>query len=135
MLSFQGGTSIDTEGEMVVQGSISGGIATGDPGKSITTYTTVTNAPSVDNLTGLGYQIGGSFGALIYDVPVTGGLDFNIIPDPDENQIYYGITENVGFGTPGGEFHVEWGETASWEATRVNVFDIAKGLYIKIMEW
>ena len=41
----------------------------------------------------------------------------------------------MGFGTPGGEFHVEWGETATWNATRFNIFDVSKDVYIKIMEW
>ena len=32
------------------------------------------------------------------------------------------------------EFHVEWGETVTLGKT-FNVFDIAKSVYIKIMEW
>ena len=63
------------------------------------------------------------------------GGDFNIIPDSALNTTYLGATTNVGFGTPGGEFHVEWGETATWNATRFNIFDVAENVYIKIMEW
>lgn len=41
----------------------------------------------------------------------------------------------MGVGTPGGEFHVEWGETVTWDATRFNIFDVVEDIYIRIMEW
>ena len=41
----------------------------------------------------------------------------------------------MGFGTLGGEIHVEWGETATWNAIHFNIFDVAENIYIKIMEW
>lgn len=63
------------------------------------------------------------------------GGEFNIIQDMQSNKTYYGTTSNIGFGTPGGELHVEWGETATLSETQFNVFDVAKGIYIKIMEW
>ena len=68
-------------------------------------------------------------------VPVTVGGDFNIIPDLDKNKTYYGATLTGGFalGSPGGEFHVEWGKTHT--IAQFNVYDLAKYLYIKIMEW
>ena len=40
------------------------------------------------------------------------GGDINIIPDSDEDQMYYGhtLTGGLAKGIPGGEFHVEWGK-------------------------
>lgn len=63
------------------------------------------------------------------------GGDFNIIPDPKKNKTYFGATGNLGVGFPGAELHVEWGETKTWEYTQFNVFDVAKDIYIQIMEW
>ena len=88
--NLRAGVSIDTKGNVAIQGNFSGGVTGGSPGASITAYQTVTNAPNITN---------------------------------------------VGFGTPGSEFHVEWGETATWNQTQFNVFDVAKGIYVKIMEW
>ena len=42
---------------------------------------------------------------------------------------------NVGFGTPGKEFHVEWGTTVTLPYTQFNVYEVARSVYIKIMEW
>lgn len=80
-------------------------------------------------------DIGGSLGVPVCGVPLAVGGDFNIIPDSAPDTTYFGATTNIGFGTPGGEFHVEWGETATWNITRFNIFDVAKNIYIKIMEW
>ena len=135
IFNLQAGISIDTKGNVAIQGSAGGGVTGGSPGVSITAYQSVTNAPSIDKLDGLGYQIGGSVGVPVYGVPLAAGGDFNIIPDSALNTTYLGATTNVGFGTPGGEFHVEWGETATWNATRFNIFDVAENVYIKIMEW
>ena len=51
------------------------------------------------------------------------------------NRTYFGLTKIGGIGTSGAEFHVEWGETAAWQLSRINVFDLAEVVYIKIMEW
>lgn len=135
IFNFQVGISIDTKGNVAIQSSSGGGITGGSPGASITAYQNITNAPNIDKLEGISYQIGGSAGVPIYGVPVTIGGDFNIMPDNALNTAYYGVTTNVGVGTPGGEFHVEWSETSTWSSTRFNIFDIAKDIYIKIMEW
>ena len=131
IFNLQAGISIDTKGNVAIQCSAGGGVTGGTPGASITAYQSVTNAPSIDKLEGPGYQIGGSVG--VYSLAVGG--DFNIIPDSALNTTYLGATTNVGFGTTGGEFHVEWGETATWNVTRFNIFDVAENIYIKIMEW
>ena len=133
--NLQGGISIDTKGNVALQGSFSGGVTAGSPSISITSYRTITNAPNIKKLTGPGYQIGGSVGVPVSSVSLVAGGDFNIIPDTELNKTYYGITTNVGLGTPGYEFHVEWGETATWGQTQFNVFDVAEGIYVKIMEW
>ena len=135
IFNLQAGISIDTKGNVAIQGSAGGGVTGGSPGASITAYQSVSNAPSIDKLEGLGYQIGGSVGVPVYGVPLAAGGDFNIIPDSTLSTTYLGATTNFGFGTPGGEFHVEWGETATWNSTRFNIFDVAEDIYIKIMEW
>ena len=135
IFNLQAGISIDTEGNVAIQGSAGGGITSGTPGASITAYRSITNAPSIYKLEGPSYQIGGSLGVPVYGVPLAVGGDFNIIPDSALDTTYFGATTNIGFGTPGGEFHVEWGETATWNITRFNIFDVAKNIYIKIMEW
>lgn len=132
---MQGGISIDTQGNVGVQGGYSGGVTGGYPSASITKYHTVTNAPNIKKLEGIGYQIGGAVGVPVYGVPVAAGADFNIIPDKELEKRYYGLTGNIGFGTPGAELHIEWGETFTWNQTQFNIFDVAKGVYIKIMEW
>ena len=133
--NIQGGISIDTKGNVAIQGGSSGGVTGGSPGVSITSYRAITNAPNIKKLEGSGYQVGGSVGVPAYGVAIAIGGDFNIIPDTTLNTTYYGITTNVGFGTPGGEVHVEWGETVTWGKTQFNIFDVAEGIYIKIMEW
>ncbi|HHW46456.1 MAG TPA: hypothetical protein GXX17_06040 [Clostridiales bacterium] len=133
--NLQGGISIDTKGNVAIQGTFSGGVTGGSPGASITMYQTVTNASNIKNLEGSGYQIGGSVGVPVYGVPLAVGGDFNIIPDTKLNKTYFGVTSNIGFGTSGGEFHVEWGETVTWNQTQFNVFDVMQKIYIKIMEW
>ena len=135
VFDFQAGISIDTQGNVAIQGFAGGGFTGGSPGASITAYKTVTNAPSIDKLEGSGYQIGGSVGVPVYGFPAVTGGDFNIIPDSVLNTTYYGTTTNMGVGTPGGEFHVEWGETVTWDATRFNIFDVVEDIYIRIMEW
>lgn len=79
--------------------------------------------------------MGGSVAVPVFGVPLAAGADLNIIPDTELNKTYYGATSNVGLGTPGGEIHAEWGETVTWDQTQFNVFDVAKTIYIKIMEW
>jgi len=135
IFNLQVGVSIDTKGNVAIQGSAGGGVTGGSPGISITGYQSISNASSIDKLEGLGYQVGGSAGIPVYGVPVAVGGDINIMPDSDLNKTYFGATTNLGFGTPGGEFHVEWGETATWDASRFNIFDIANETYIRFMDW
>ena len=135
IFNAQVGLSIDTKGNIAVQSSAGGGVTGGSPSASISVYHSVTNAPSIDKLEGPGYQIGGSIGAPVYGVPLVAGFDFNILPDDVLNTAYVGLTATFGLGTPGGEFHVEWGETTTWNTTRINIFDWAEDIYDRIMEW
>ena len=129
------GVSMDTKGNVAIQVSGGGGITGGDPGISITRYQSVTNAPNIDKLNDAYYQVGGSIAVPIEGVPVAAGGDVMFMPDPALNTRYFGLTGNVGFGTPGKEFHVEWGTTVTLPYTQFNVYEVARSVYIKIMEW
>lgn len=131
----QVGVSIDTKGNVAIQSSSGGGITGGSPGISVTGYRSITNAPSINKLNEFGCQMGGSLGIPVGAVPVAIGGDFNIIPDDTLGRTYLGVTGNLGFGTPGGEFHTEWGSTTTWDFTQFNIFDVAENVYSKIMEW
>ena len=130
------GVSIDTKGNVAIQASAGGGLTGGTPSLSFSTYNSITNAPSIEKLNGEGYQLGGS--AIVpAGVPVAVGGDLNIIPDKENNKTYYGITltKGVALGSPGGEVHAEWGTTTTLPKTTFNIFDVARSVYIKIMEW
>lgn len=71
-INLQGGVSIDTKGNIAIQGSSSGGVTIGSPSLSATLYGAITTAPSINELEGMAYQIGGSVAAL----PVTAGGRF-----------------------------------------------------------
>ena len=129
------GVSMDTKGNVSIQASGGGGITGGDPGISITRYQSVTNAPNIDKLNDVYYQAGGSIAVPIEGVPVAAGGDVMFMPDPELNTRYFGLTGNVGFGTPGKEFHVEWGKTGTLPHPQFNVYEVARSVYIKIMEW
>ena len=135
-LNAQIGTAFDAKGNVALQLSVSGGVTSGTPGGSVMGYRMLTNAPSISNLEGEAYQIGGAVGAPVSGVPLAVGVDFNIIPDASsEKAYYYGLTTGIGVGTPGGEFHTTWGQTYTVEKSQFNVFRVAKALYKKIMEW
>lgn len=133
ILSLQECVSIDTDGNVALQATISGGLTGGTPGASFSLYHMATNAPSVDKLEGSAYEIGGSAGIPIYGIPAFIGGDFIIIPDSDLKKEYYGLATNLGLGTPGGEIHVTWGETVT--LFKFNVFDVFDKIYNKVMEW
>ncbi|MGN1452076.1 MAG: RHS repeat-associated core domain-containing protein [Eubacteriales bacterium] len=129
------GVSMDTKGNVAIQASGGGGITGGDPGISITRYQSVTNAPNIDKLNDAYYQVGGSIAVPIEGVPVAAGGDVMFMPAPENNTGYFGITGNVGLGTPGKEVHVEWGTTVTQPYFQVNVYEAARYVYIVIMEW
>ena len=129
------GVSADTKGNIAIQVSGGGGITGGDQGLSITRYRSITNAPSINKLNDAYYQVGGSIAKTINGIPAAVGGDIMIMPDQELNTEYFGLTGNVGFGTEGKEFHVEWGTTITAPSTQFNIYDVARSVYDKIMEW
>lgn len=92
----QVGISIDTKGNVAVQRAFSGGVTGGTPSASVTVYKSRTNAPNINKLEGLGYQLGGSAGVPVGGVPLAGAVDFNILPDSAAGKNYYGTTTSFG---------------------------------------
>ena len=129
------GISMDTKGDFAIQASGGGGITGGSPGISITRYQSITNAPNIDKLNDEYYQAGGSIAVPIGGFPVAAGGDVMFMPDSERKTRYLGLTGNAGLGTPGTEFHVEWGTTVTLSKTQFNIYEIARSAYIKIMEW
>ena len=83
-----------------------------------------TNAPSVTNLYGPSYSVGGAFFGT--------SVDYNMIPVGDgSNEIYSGITVSSGMITPG--FNVSMSNTIWGVSVPFSVFDVAevmnKGLW------
>ncbi len=109
--NVQVGFSVDTEGTVGMQCTVAGGVTSSDtPSASVGKYEMLTNAPNINKLEGTGYQFGGSFNApLPAPISISGGGEFNIIPDNDLNNHYYGITRFAGVAPPimSGEGHVE----------------------------
>ena len=131
------GIAMDTKGNVAIQASTGGGFTGGTPSITLTGYNCITNAPSINALNGPGYQIGGSAIVPIEGVPFAAGLDLNIIPDSEREKNYYGVTPSLGFGlgAPGVETHAEWTTTYTLPKTQFNIYDVARSVYIKIMEW
>ena len=134
--SFNGqiGMSVDTKGNVALQYSYGGGVTGGSAAISVSRYKTRTNAPNIHLLEGPSQQIGGSVGVPIYGVPISAGGDLIFMRNEKLNKNYFGYSKNIGFGTPGGEMHVEWGETQTITSTEFNVYDFIDELFIKIME-
>ncbi len=140
-IAGQIGLSIDTTGDIVWQysydGSIGGesdSLAPNSPiGASLREFQMVTNAPSVDNLTGMGYQIGGS--VLYPGTPVSMGADIVILPDSQNNKHYYGVAVGAGLGTAKTEGHASWGETYNiGDNDHFNIFNWLNNLLHGILE-
>ena len=79
--NIQGGISIDTKGNVAIQHSTGIGSSTESLTFSATTYKSVTNAPNIEKLEGNAYQIGGSVGVPVSNIPLSAGADLSIIPD------------------------------------------------------
>ena len=136
--SAQGGISIDTKGNVGFQGTFIGGATTNSsPTCSIGQYSMITNAPNIENLNDLGYQIGGSVNIPIpAPITISAGREFNIIPDSKKDRNYYGVSSFKGIAPPipGVEVHAEWGKTESL-SYEFNVFNVMYRAYVRIMEW
>ena len=130
----QVGTTFDSKGNVAIQVTKGGGVTTGTPSISITRFHSYTNAPSIKALTLETAQIGGTVGMMVGPVPLSGGGDVMLIYNPTNKKTYYGLTCNAGFGSPGHELHIEWGDTTT-ETKEFNIYELAEDIYIKIMEW
>jgi hypothetical protein len=123
-INVQIAISFDEDGNVAIQGGYTGGFTTGTPAISVSVYDMVTNAPELENLTGVGYQTGGSIAIPAGVVSLNTGADVNFLPDLKENNVYYGLSKNIGIGNPvvipGIECHATWGET--WELYSFNIF-------------
>ena len=128
------GITVDTKGNIALQGSVSGGASSaGSLGCSVTKYRTVTNAPTTKKLEKEGANIGLSGGGNAAGLPINIGQELNLIPDADLNKAYFGFTQSTGFGTAGFEGHAEYSYTQTF--MEFNLYDLGKLLYVKIMEW
>ena len=131
------GPTLDSKGNIAIQYSLGGGFTVGNPSLSIAGYTSITNAPSINDLNGLCYQFGGSVIVPVERVPVFFGDDISIIPNEDGGKNIYGNSFSAGLaaGSAGGEGHVEWGKTGTIGKTQINIFSFARYVYRRIMEW
>ena len=125
VINYQYSLAIDTSGDMVLQYTQGNGVGAGN-GVSFTLFAMNTNAPSVDHLQGIGYQLGGS----IWDVFCVGG-DSILIPDNDSRRVYTGSDINIGVSTPGYEVHVIRGETKNVSG-KVNIFELIREIHKKV---
>ncbi len=119
--NFQIGISIDLKGNIALQKTIVTGITTTDPYATAGGFAMITNAPSVNDLVGLGYQFGGSVSIPSPALTASIGGELNVLDN--NNKYYYGVTGLLGITTPGKivEGHAEWGDTST--IISINIFD------------
>ena len=125
VINYQYSLAIDTSGDVVWQYTQGDGAGAG-MGVSFTFFAMTTNAPSVDDLQGIGYQYGGS----ISDGFCIGG-DGILIPNEDKKQVYTGHDINIGVSSPGCEVHVIRGKTKNITC-KVNIFELIREIHQKV---
>lgn len=131
-LGSQLGITIDSDGNVAIQGTMAVGLTSGGAGMSVSRFDSFTNAPNYRYLEKEGYQFGGSYGFFIGQVPVTAGLDANIIPSQNNN--YYGLSPSFGIGgSTGFELHMSKSYTST--ILSFNVFEIINNWCKRIEEW
>ena len=81
----------------------------------------VYDAPLVENLHGIGYQVGGALGA-----GSAVAVDYNIVPNGTDKS-YRGITISSGMGT--NDLHGVMGTTSRLFKSRISVYDIANAMH------
>lgn len=126
--------SFDARGNVELQLSYSWGITTAPGWISVSTgnSTLITNAPSVEKLRGKSGVLGCSKFVLADGIPIPfgGGWDLVLIPDDDQNKMYYGLSSMLGISTSADfEFHV--GPSDTIPIVQVNVFDV----FYSICDW
>ena len=130
--NYQIGIALDTRGNVAVQRSHSWGASTSS-GASATVYRTRTNAPTIHDLEGTAYQIGGSAGFPVNGFPASAGADLVMMTNGKGDLTYFGLTGAAGIGTPGAEGHIEYGMTES-NSEEYNIYDLVDQFFIKLME-
>lgn len=122
-LGLQFGVSVDVDGDVEYQWSFYGGVSTGSPGASLQLYNTITTAPDVTKLRGMGYNIGVGIAA---GAAVT--ADVVIIPDDENGTTYWGGSAAGGIGG-GADVHVLWGDTKPFLNLRFNIYDVLENVF------
>lgn len=109
------GISMDTKGNIGLQGTYVSGVTGGTKSWAFLVYRSKSNAPDIYAIEGDGLNIGGSVGAPVYGIPLIIGGDFNLIGDVNSTPYdgYFGDTVSGGIGY-GNEVHVEWGGTTTF---------------------
>ncbi len=130
--NYQIGIALDTRGNVAVQRSYSWGAST-SLGASVTVYGTQTNAPTIHDLKGTAYQIGGSVGVPVNGFPASVGADLVMMTNGNGDLTYFGIMRALGAGTPGGEGHIEYGMTEN-KSEEYNIYELMDHIFIKLME-
>lgn len=130
--NYQIGIALDTRGNVAVQRSYSWGAST-SLGASVSVYGTQTNAPTIHDLKGTAYQIGGSVGVPVNGFPASVGADLVMMTNGNGDLTYFGITRALGAGTPGGEGHIEYGMTEN-KSEEYNIYELMDHIFIKLME-
>ncbi|MBR3179125.1 MAG: RHS repeat-associated core domain-containing protein, partial [Clostridia bacterium] len=127
--------SIDTKGNIAIQYQpLTGGITTNStPSASFVLTTTIVFAPSIRELEGMGYALGGSCFSTFYGLG--GGFDLNLLEKSSSEGAYLGFTSSAGIGTPSSEAHGNYGLTFTWDITRVNVYRVSHYLVNQLREW
>lgn len=91
------------------------------------------NAPTIHDLEGTAYQIGGSAGFPVNGFPASAGADLVMMTNGKGDLTYFGLTGAAGIGTPGAEGHIEYGMTES-NSEEYNIYDLVDQFFIKLME-
>lgn len=104
-------------------------------GLSLTTYRTVTEAPNVTDLEGLGYTVGAN---VTGDIPNTGfagtsSFDVNFVPDKNGG-FRTGMSRADGIASTGTSASIAAGVSYTGTLYSCNIFDELDKLYVKILE-
>ena len=143
MISVNGqvGWAVDTEGNIALQATPGFALTSGEMDLSFFGYQTITNATSVDKLSGWGTQIGGTVTVPVEGIPVMLGADVNFIPNGDvqegEPAVFHGATFVSGLSLSATGYSAE-GHTASGHTFNLftwNVFDVLDDMFDVIEEW
>ena len=132
LMGYMIGPSIDSDGNLGIQGTLSAGFTTApDFAGSIQQYLTITNAPDIFTLEGYGANIGGSGVIPIKGILAVLGYDLNYVGNVNEKIEYYGKTFSMGITNKEGiEIHGQLSYTRTY-GKPINLFDLWDYIYSK----